>query len=79
MFSRKERIRNIETVFARPKMVRADIDNVSPNLIWPQYLNPEQHADRLCHKMKLLYKTMQLLNWNMIYKDTICLLFKDAK
>ena len=27
-----------------------------------EYLNPEQHTDRLCHKMKLPYLTMPIFN-----------------
>ena len=56
-----------------------NIGNFWPSLIWPKYLNPEQQAGTLCQKMKPPHITMCLLNWKIIFKDTICLLFKDAK
>ena len=68
---------NIETVLTRSKMVRAKY--FWPSLICTKYLNPEQQTGTLCHKMKPPYITMYLLNWKIIFKDTICMLFKDAK
>ena len=53
--------------------------NLSPSPVWIKYLNPEQQAGTLCHKMKPLYITMCLINWKIIFKDTICSPFKDAK
>ena len=46
------------------------------------YLNkifPVRQTGTLCHKMKPPYITMCLSNCKTILKDTICLLFKDAK
>ena len=50
---------NIETVFLRSnKMARA------------KYLNPEQETGTLCH-MKPPYISMCLLNWKIIFRDTM--------
>ena len=75
-----KRIRKIETVFKRLKIIRAKHWQCLTKSYLTQYLNPEQHTDRLCHKMKLPYIiTIQFLNWGMICKDTVCLLSNDAE
>ena len=42
------------------KWSEKNIEDVLTNLIWPQYLNPEQHTDRLCHKTKFPYISKRL-------------------
>ena len=61
------------------KWSEQNIGNFWPSLIWLKYLNPEQQTGTLCHKMKPPYITMCLLKWKIIFKDTICLLFEEAK
>ena len=70
---------NIETIFTRSKIVRQNIGIFWPSLIRPKYLNPEQQTGTLRHKMKPPSITNCILNWKIIFKDAICLLFKNAR
>ena len=61
-------IMNIETVFARSKIVSEKYWEFLTKSYLPKYLNPEQQTGTLCHKMKCPYITMCLLNWKAIFK-----------
>ena len=69
---------NIETVFTRWKCSEQSISNFLSYLIWLNYLNAEQQTDTLCDKINHSCVTMCFLNWKIFFKDTICLLFKEA-
>ena len=68
-----------ETAFTRSKMIRTKYWEFLPTPYRPKYLTSEQQTGTLCRKMRPPYTTMCLLNWKVIFKDNICLLFKDAK
>ena len=61
------------------KWSEKSIGDFWPSLTSLKHLNPEQQTCSLCHKMKPPYITMFFLNWKIIFKDTIYLLFKDSK
>ena len=61
------------------KWTEQNIGNFWPSVIWSKYLNQEQQTGTSYHKMKPPDIKMCFLNWKIIFKDIIYLLFEDAK
>ena len=62
VFPGQKKIINIETVFTRSNMVRANYWQFLTKSYPTKILNPEQQTGTFCHKIKPPYITMRRLN-----------------